>query len=73
MELPGIEPAPEMALACGNVEFDCAKRREITCRYAAGVDEINTAVRNHLSVPQELLPEPAKGTRTPALPGGTRP
>jgi hypothetical protein len=30
VELPGIEPATEIALTCGNTEFDDAKRREST-------------------------------------------
>jgi hypothetical protein len=30
MELPGIEPATEMLLSCGNAEFGCAKRRQKT-------------------------------------------
>ena len=30
VELPGIEPAPKMAVSCGNVEFDYAKRRQMT-------------------------------------------
>ena len=28
VELPAIEPAAELPLICGNVEFDYAKRRE---------------------------------------------
>src|SRR6478609_4618274 len=45
VELPGIEPATEIALSCGNAEFDDAKQRkqrEMTCGYAKGVDGINT-------------------------------
>jgi hypothetical protein len=30
MELPGIEPATEIALSCGNTEFDDAKQLETT-------------------------------------------
>jgi hypothetical protein len=30
MGLPGIEPAPKMAMTCGNVELEYAKRREST-------------------------------------------
>jgi hypothetical protein len=30
VELPGIEPVPKMVVSCGNVEFDDAKRREMT-------------------------------------------
>jgi hypothetical protein len=30
VELPGIEPATEMVLTCGNTEFHDAKRRETT-------------------------------------------
>ena len=41
VELPGIEPAPEIAMTCGNAEHDYARRREITCGNAARVDGIN--------------------------------
>lgn len=41
VELPGIEPAAEMVLTCGNAEFEYAKRRETTCGYAKGVDGVN--------------------------------
>ncbi len=30
VELPGIEPATEMALTCGNAEFQYARQRETT-------------------------------------------
>jgi len=30
VELPGIEPTPEMVVNCGNVEFNYAKRRQMT-------------------------------------------
>jgi hypothetical protein len=30
VELPGIEPAAQKRLTCGNVEFDDAKARETT-------------------------------------------
>jgi hypothetical protein len=30
VELPGIEPAAKNDMACGNTEFDDAKRRETT-------------------------------------------
>jgi hypothetical protein len=30
VELPGIEPAANPAVACGNAEFDDSKRRETT-------------------------------------------
>jgi hypothetical protein len=42
VELPGIEPATEIALTWVDVEFDYAKRRETTCGYAKGVDGVNT-------------------------------
>ena len=30
VELPGIEPAPKIVVNCGNVEFDYAKRLQMT-------------------------------------------
>ena len=42
VELPGIEPATENPLTCGNVASDDAKQRETTCGYARGVDGANT-------------------------------
>jgi hypothetical protein len=30
VELPGIEPAAEIVLTCGNAELDYAKQREMT-------------------------------------------
>jgi hypothetical protein len=33
VELPGIEPAPKIAVSCGNTEFDYAKRRKTTQKY----------------------------------------
>ena len=38
VELPGIEPAPKIAVTCGNAEFDDAKVRETT-RNDAGIRE----------------------------------
>ena len=43
VELPGIEPAPKMAVTCGNAGLGYAKVREMTCGYAKRVDDINTA------------------------------
>ena len=42
VELPGIEPAPEIVLSCENTRFADAKRREMTCGYAECVDGINS-------------------------------
>src|SRR6516165_7513242 len=39
----GIEPAPKMAVTCGNAGLGYAKVREMTCGYAKRVDDINTA------------------------------
>ena len=33
VELPGIEPGPEIALTCGNAESEYQKRRESTRKY----------------------------------------
>jgi hypothetical protein len=52
VELPGIEPAREIALSCGNIGFGSrndAKRRG-GLSYAKGVDGINTP--GSLRVPQ---------------------
>jgi hypothetical protein len=46
VELPGIEPGPKIRLNSGNADLPTrndAKRREMTCGYAEGVDGINTA------------------------------
>jgi hypothetical protein len=43
VELPGIEPAPEIAMSCGNAESDYAKQRQPTRNdrgCASGVDGI---------------------------------
>ncbi len=44
VELPGIEPATEIPLTWTNTESKYAKRREMTCGYASGVDGINSTV-----------------------------
>jgi len=54
VELPGIETALDMAMSCGNVEFNYAKRREKTCGYAESVDGINSTPQS-LSVPKTML------------------
>jgi hypothetical protein len=54
LELPGIEPALEMVVNCGNVEFNYAKRRQMTCGYAESVDGINSTPQS-LSVPKTML------------------
>jgi hypothetical protein len=41
VEPPGIEPAAEIIVTCGNAENNDAKRRETTCGYAKGVDGVN--------------------------------
>jgi hypothetical protein len=51
VELPGIEPGPKIRLNSGNADLPTrndAKRREMTCGYAEGVDGINIP----LSMPQ---------------------
>ena len=47
VELPGIEPATEMASNCENAESDDAKVRDTTCGYAEGVDR----VKHHFGQP----------------------
>ena len=41
VELPGIEPAPEIAVTLKLATRNDVKRRETTCGYARGVDDIN--------------------------------
>ena len=46
VELPGIEPGPKIDLSCGNVEFNYAKRRQMTrndLRIRRRCDGINIA------------------------------
>jgi len=43
VELPGIEPGSKIDLSWDNSGIDDAKRREMTCGYAEGVDGINIA------------------------------
>ncbi len=42
VELPGIEPVPEIKLTCGITKSHYAKRRESTWEYPKGVDGVNT-------------------------------
>ena len=46
MELPGIEPAVEIALTCGDAYLRYAKVRETT-RNANGVDGVNSSADRH--------------------------
>jgi hypothetical protein len=51
--LPGIEPAPKIAVTWGNVDLttrNYAKRRESSWEYAGGVDGINTARRSVMTL-----------------------
>jgi hypothetical protein len=44
VELPGIEPGPDIGLSCTNAGFvtrNDAEAREMTCAYAKSVDAIN--------------------------------
>jgi len=43
----GIDPATENALTCGNIRIGHAKRREMTCGYSKGVDDVNTRRLRH--------------------------
>jgi hypothetical protein len=64
VELPGIEPATEMALTCGNVGNDYAKQREMTWGYAKGVDGVNTFDRWRSSFVSEPLPASHRAARS---------